>query len=103
MSLEALELPVMTEDQNKELSAGITERELDEAIRRLKTNKSPGSDGFITEWYKAFRKELMPMLRTTCNWALKKADIPLIWTSFQVGWMSAFLGPNCMELLYLCI
>lgn len=77
--LETLELPVLTEDQNKALNAKITAKELNEAITRLKANKSPGSDGFTTEWYKAFRKELMPILLATCNWALEKAVTPPTW------------------------
>lgn len=76
--MEALNLPVITEDQNKDRSAEITEKELNEAIKRLKANKSPGSDGFTTEWYKAFRTELVPILLTTC-WVLKKAEIPPTW------------------------
>ena len=74
--LETLDLPAMTEEQNKALSKEITPEELTEAMNRLKTNKSPGSDGFTTEWYKAFKVELMPILLTTCNWALKKAETP---------------------------
>lgn len=77
--LETLDLPAMTEEQNKALSKEITPEELTEAINRLKTNKSPGSDGFTTEWYKAFKVELMPILLTTCNWALKKAETPPSW------------------------
>lgn len=50
-----------------------------EAITRLKVNKSPGSDGFTAEGCKAFRRELMPVLLTTCNWALKKALTPPTW------------------------
>ena len=66
----------MSADQNKALTAEITAKELNEAITRLKANKSPGSDGFTAEWYKVFRKELMPILLTTCNWVLKKAMTP---------------------------
>ena len=77
--LETLDLPAMTKEQNKALSKEITPEELTEAINRLKTNKSPGSDDFTTEWNKAFKVELLPILLTTCNLALKKAETPPSW------------------------
>lgn len=77
--LETLELRALTEGQNEALNAEITIKELNDAITGLKVSKSPGSDGFTSEWYKAFRKKLMPMLQAACNWALKEAETPLTW------------------------
>lgn len=61
------------------MKAEITIKELNDAITGLKVNKSPGSDGFTSERYKAFRKELMLMLQAACNWALKEAETPPAW------------------------
>ena len=53
--LEQLNLPVLSDDQNQRLVTNITERELSYAISRLKANKSPGPDGFTSEWYKKIK------------------------------------------------
>lgn len=77
--LNSLDLPTLNEEQNRMLTADITEEELKNAISRLKTNKSPGSDGYTAEWYKEFRNELTPIILSTLNWALRKAHTPPSW------------------------
>lgn len=49
--LDKLELPTLTDEQNKLPIADITENEVKRAITKLKSNKSPGPDGFTGEWY----------------------------------------------------
>lgn len=77
--LASLNLPTITEDQNKALLTNVTIGELQKAISRLKPNKSPGSDGFPAEWYKTFSDSLSPLLLRTFNWVLKKGEIPPSW------------------------
>uniref|UniRef100_A0A671TVT9 Reverse transcriptase domain-containing protein n=1 Tax=Sparus aurata TaxID=8175 RepID=A0A671TVT9_SPAAU len=77
--LDSLELPALNEEQNKILIDDITERELKIAISKLKSNKSPGSDGYTAEWYKELKEELIPVMLPTLNWALKKAQTPPSW------------------------
>lgn len=57
------------------MTAAITEIELNGAISRLKANKSPGPDGFPSDWYKAFRTELLPSLLRACNTVLKDSKM----------------------------
>uniref|UniRef100_A0A3B1JE93 Reverse transcriptase domain-containing protein n=1 Tax=Astyanax mexicanus TaxID=7994 RepID=A0A3B1JE93_ASTMX len=83
--LDTLNLPTLTESQNSQMTADITEEEVKTAIGRLKGNKSPGSDGFTAEWYKAFQKELIPILLSAFNWALKKAEIPPSWRQAEIS------------------
>ena len=47
--------PELNENQQKNLNKLISETEVKNAIRQLKTNKSPGSDGLSPEFYKKIR------------------------------------------------
>lgn len=77
--LESLNLTKLSSNHNSGLMTEITEEELNEAISRMKANKSPGPDGFPSEWYKTFRSELVPSLLLTLNTALKEGKIPPSW------------------------
>jgi len=72
-------LPKVTDEQNSFLISVITAQEINSAISKLKVNKSPGTDGYSSEWYKLFRESLIPMLAKTFNWVLKKGEIPYSW------------------------
>jgi len=77
--LNSLNLPQITEEQNNSLVSEITAEEINSAISKLKNNKSPSADGYISEWYKTFRKTLIPLLHKTFNWILKGGAIPDSW------------------------
>lgn len=74
-----LNLPQITDEQNNILVAEISIEEINTAISKLKNNKSPGADGYISEWYKIYRKTVIPLLHKTFNWIMKGGAIPDSW------------------------
>ncbi|XP_072114005.1 3-hydroxy-3-methylglutaryl-CoA reductase a isoform X1 [Mobula birostris] len=77
--LNFLDLPKLTDLQNESLLEPVTVKELNVAISRLKAGKSPGSDGFTSEWYKSLKTQLAPLLFNTFNWILQRGETPPSW------------------------
>ena len=59
--LEKHNLTKLNEDEAESLNRPITAEEIEAVIKNLATHKNPGPDGF-TEFYKAFKEELTPIL-----------------------------------------
>ena len=77
--LKSINLPVLSETQNNALKSAITTEEVKSTITRLKTNKSPGPDGYPAQWYKTLREVLTPILVKTFNWVLQTKETPISW------------------------
>ena len=60
--LEKYSLPKLNQEEIEYLNRPITSTEIEIEIRNLPTNKSPGPDVFIAEFYPKFREELTPIL-----------------------------------------
>ena len=73
--LNTLNVPLISDLQNKTLLPDIQPKELEIAIMKLKANKSPGTDGFTAEWHKSFKQQLSPLLLRTFNHVLHTWDI----------------------------
>lgn len=83
--LAQINLPQITDEQNGKLISKITKEEIQSAIRRMKGGKSPGTDGFPTEWYKAMQDQLIPTLLKTFNWVLENKNIPPSWREAMIS------------------
>ena len=60
--LETYKFPKVNQTEIENLNRLITHNEIDSVIKRLRTNKSPGPDGFTGELYQTFNEELIPIL-----------------------------------------
>ena len=60
--LEKYNFPKLNREEIENLKRPITNVEIATVIRNLKTNKSPGPDGFTAEFYQKFREEIIPIL-----------------------------------------
>uniref|UniRef100_A0A669FBP0 Reverse transcriptase domain-containing protein n=1 Tax=Oreochromis niloticus TaxID=8128 RepID=A0A669FBP0_ORENI len=83
--LDSLCLPKLTENQNITLIKDITEIEIKKAISKLKPNKSPGPDGYPSDWYKEMKELLIPLMKTTFNYILKTGVIPPSWNEASMS------------------
>ena len=79
--LEKLNLKQVSSLQNTNLIIRITEEEISQQIKKLKTDKAPGDDGYTNEFYKEFRELLVPLLLNAYNFALESGVWASTWNS----------------------
>jgi ubiquinone biosynthesis protein Coq4 len=60
--LDAYNQPKFNHEDINHLNSPITCSEVKAVIKSLPTKKSPGPDGFMTEFYQTFKEELTPIL-----------------------------------------
>ena len=60
--LEKYNFPKLNQEEIENLNRSFTSTEIKTVIRNLPANKSPGSDGFTTEFYQKFREKLIHIL-----------------------------------------
>ena len=85
-------LPKLNQEEIENLNRPITSTEMETVIKTLATNKSPGPDGFTSEFYQKFREELTPILEK----AMAPHSSTLAW---KIPWMEEPGGLQSMGLL----
>ena len=60
--LDSCVLPSLNQEEAETMNRPITRSEVEVAINSLPIKKSPGPDGFTAEFYKRYKKELLPFL-----------------------------------------
>ena len=59
--LEKYNFPKLNQQEIEDLNRPITSKDIKTVIRNLPANKSPGPNGFTTEFYQKFREEITPV------------------------------------------
>lgn len=54
----------------------LTINEINQAISNMQSSKSPGLDGFTTEFYKSFSDQISPLLLEVYNKSLERGCLP---------------------------
>ena len=65
----------LTDEERISIEGNITEYECACALKSMKNNKSPGSDGITTEFYKIFWNDLKSSYIKSLNYSLQKQGI----------------------------
>ena len=84
-------LPKINEEQKVNLDREITKGEVEEALKSLKNNKSPGPDGYTAEFFKAFWQELGDFIYKSIIECFEKNKLP---DSFNRGIITCVPKPG---------
>ena len=76
--LQNVDLPKLTDDEANQLEGQITLSELSIALKNMKSNKSPGTDGFSSEFFKVFWKKLGPFVMRAVNHSYHNGELSLV-------------------------
>ena len=72
---EANNINILNENESRKLEGKITKQECESAIKNMKNNKSPGSDGIPIEFYKTFWADIHSVLIDSLNSAHETGEL----------------------------
>ena len=73
--LKNLSVPILSSQEKESLEGTITVKEAGEALKKMKNNKTPGTDGFSAEFYKFFWKDLQIFIVNSLNYGAKTGEL----------------------------
>ena len=74
--LDTCAIPWLNQEEVETLNRPKTRAEVEVAIHSLLTNRSPGPDGFIAEFYQTYKDELVPLLLKLYQTIQKEGILP---------------------------
>ena len=90
--LKDLEFNKLTLNEQLNLEGEITVKEAGEALRKMSNNKSPGSDGFTSEFLKFFWKDLKYFIVESLNYGYSVGEMSVT-TNLYPRQFLGFLNP----------
>ena len=73
--LETEDIPKLNEEHNKFLDSPLTVTELPSALKEMSNDKSPGLDGFTTNFYKFFWIDIKNMVFESFKYSLQHGEL----------------------------
>ena len=74
--LATYKLPKWKQEEKENLNTLRTSKQIDSVIKKLPTNKSPGSDGFTGKFYQTFKEELIHILLNLFQKNRREGQLP---------------------------
>ena len=72
---EVNNINILNENESRNLEGDITNQECEAALRHMKINKSPGSDGIPVEFYKTFWQDINLLVIDSLNSSYDKGEL----------------------------
>ena len=76
--LDRVNLPVLTQEKQNICEGIISKQECEEALKTIKSNKSPGDDGLPIEFYRTFWSDIGSLLVDVYNETFESEILPLL-------------------------
>lgn len=74
--LDRYPMPCLPASETALLNAALTEEELLESLAYAQNGLAPGTDGLLSEVYKQYSAQLIPILLKVYNWTFETGTLP---------------------------